>query len=147
MIGEKHHKVKIDEKIYDMTEDRELQNTIIGWIEPGYVVSERSAQDIKQQISKTNTNISENSCFFGFIGCDEEKQGKIIIECSKVCTRPIAAILGGSHVREESKIHETLNEERIAVFQGGIESIQNFGYICIWNERDVEMFREKKEKE
>ncbi len=116
LVGEKHH---------DMTEDIELQNTIIGLIKPGYIVSERSALFIKGQISTMNTNISEKACFFGLIGCDEEKQGKIIIECSEVCTRPIVAILGAQHVREESKIHETLNIS-ITVFQDGTGSSQKF---------------------
>ncbi len=136
LMGESHNKT--DEEV-------EIQNTVIGWIKPGYIVSERSALFVKGQISAANTNISENACFFGLIGCDEEKQGNIIIECSEVCTRPIAAILGSWHLREDSKIHETLNE-RITVFQDGIVSFQKFGYICIWNEKDVERVREEKEK-
>lgn len=147
LIGEKHHAVSIGEEYYDEAEDIEIQNAIVGWIKPGYIVSERDALSKKQQISAMDTNISENACFFGYIGSDEEKQGKIIIECSYVCTRPIAAILGGWHVREKSEIHKTLNEERNVFWQDGIGSFQKFGYICIWNQMDVERFHEKKEKE
>jgi hypothetical protein len=138
LMGESHNKT--DAEI-------EIQNTIVGWIKPGYIVSERCALFVKQQISVMNTNISENACFFGSIGSDEEKQGNIIIDCSEVCTRPIAAILGDWHVKEDSKIHETLDYPRNPVYQDSIESIQKFGYICIWNERNVEKLREKKENE
>lgn len=119
---------------HNTTDDElELQNTIIGWVEPGYILSERIALHVKSQISSVCNNIAENACFFGNIGCDEEKQGNIVADCSEVGSRPVVAILGAWHVNEYSSIHETLNK--------------HISYICVWNERDIEKKRKEKKKE
>lgn len=119
---------------HNTTDDElELQNTIIGWVEPGYILTERLASHVKSQISSVYNNVAENACFLGNIGCDEETQGNIVEDCSEVSSRPIVAILGAWHVRKDSRIHETLNE--------------HISYICIWNEGDIEKKRREKENE
>jgi hypothetical protein len=128
LIGESHN----------ITNDElELQNTLIGWVEPGYILSERLASHVKSQISSVYNNIAENACFFGNIECDEEKQGNIVENCSEVSSKPIVAILGAWHVRKDSRIHENFHENLN----------EHNSYICIWNERDIEKKRREKENE
>ena len=124
IIGETHH---------ETPDQLELQKIIIKTLNPGYIISERSASDLKSQTLQKNRNITGKACFVGLISSSEKTQADIITSCSEVCTRPIVAIIGHYHASEMSKIHEFLE-------------LWNVDYICIWNEEEAKKVREKHEK-
>lgn len=126
--GEKPIAVIIGETHHETSEQLELQKIIIKSLNPGYVISERSASEIKSQLLYKNLKTNEKACLVGLISSSEEIQANIITSCSEVCTRPIVAIIGHHHASEMSKIHEFLEQRTI-------------DYICIWNE---DIIRKKK---